>query len=170
MGNRELCGRCKITSGCLHSCATKACLSGLELHSVWNPVAPLVLVQFNRFYVHWRGSQTHMLTIWRSSLMSGDAIYTIWQNFWRECEIVVSLNIKKCNFAQNNVKFCGQIVGSVQKTSSSWESSRGERHKGPGNQNSSPSAIGIFLLVQRIHSRFCYVCQTFDWLNCKKGS
>jgi len=31
----------------------------------------------------------------------------------RECGL--TLNIKKCNFAQNNVKFCGQIVGSGQR-------------------------------------------------------
>ena len=63
----------------------------------------------------------------------------------RECGL--TLNLKKCSFAQSHIKFCGHIIGSGKRSPDHDKLTVIQNIKIPVTKKTSETIIGIFLMV-----------------------
>jgi len=76
----------------------------------------------------------------------------------------LTLNLKKCHFAQSEVKFVGQIIGSGKRRPDPDKVAAVKDMKAPETKKQVRQVIGLFSF-QRFHSELCRTCKTIDGFN-----
>ena len=67
----------------------------------------------------------------------------------------ITLNIKKCKFAQSQVKFCGEIIGSGQRRIDSEKLEVIEKIQAPTKKAELRQALGLLSFFQRSYIAIC---------------